>query len=227
MGASQFPDNLGLIGVGDGKVVLPSPTITAGWNLIVRDYEDRSFRWMGVAGLIQDPTQGYIFQKADSYRLEITPDLGFPDIDEMFTAYNPATGFGNGRLRIFPDLTIGVELTDNGDETVTYQVPIEEMYRVLAPGFDRYLWRIRAVSESDLEGHPSIVQSFKGRVVVPDVSWTLEDVTKAPTGLTYTLHGTRTATVTQGTVNDSDSWTTYPSPSTWEAEVPLDARPQH
>jgi len=221
MTESQFPDYLGLVGLGD-EVVLPSPLIESDWNLRIRDYEDRTFRWGLVTGAYPDPDLGYTFNPAASYRIEITPDVGLVDADEMFTAYNPTTGKGNGRLRILEGLTLGVELTDQGDESVTYQIPIEDMYRILAPGFDRYLWRVMGVDDEGQEGHPSALQRFRGRVVVPSVSWTVDTPTEPPRSLTYTLTGTRTSTVTSIEINDTEAWTTYPSPESWQAEVPLD-----
>lgn len=218
---SQFPDYLGKISAGHGKVVLPSPSIESDWNLTVRDYEDRTFQWGLVAGLEPDPSLGYQFVEAASYRLEITPDLGWTELEAMFTPYEPGTGTGNGRLKVFRDLVVGSHLVDQGDQSVQYQVALDDMRRILAPGFERYLWRVVAVSENGHEGHPSAVQSFRGRVVVSRAAWTVNGPSGPLQGLTARLSGTRQAHVSSIEINDTDAWTSYPSPETWEAEVPL------
>lgn len=219
---SEFPDNLSLIGAGDGKVVLPSPPIESDWNPILRDYEDRTFRWNLVQGLEPDPDLGYQLVEPDHYRLEITPDLNWADTLSQFTPYEPAGGTGNGRLRIFDDLVVGEDLiVSEEDESVTFLIPIDDMKRILAPGYERYLWRVVAVSPCGHEGHPSELQHFKGRVIVPSVSWSVEPLAKIAGSMTVRIHGKKNASVSRIEVNDDDTLSVYPSQDSWEAEVPL------
>src|SRR5688572_20359078 len=101
----EYPDNLGAVSFGDGAVVLPGPDIQVGWNLTTRDYEDRVFRWKQVVGLEPTPDEGYQLAQATHYRLEITPDLGWPNVESMFEPWvDNAMGLGNARLVVLDRL---------------------------------------------------------------------------------------------------------------------------
>ena len=163
---SNFPDNLGLIGVGDGKGVLPAPPIESGWNPFVRGADDGVFKWKLVTGIEPDPSLGYQFVEAYSYRIEITPDLGWTNKETMFEPYLDPT-VGNARLHIFQNLREGIDLVVGPDETATYTIDAATMKSILAPGFEDYLWRVIAVAETGHEGHSSEVQYFRGQVWLP------------------------------------------------------------
>lgn len=219
---TTFPDNLGIIGVGNGKVVFPAPEVYSDWNDLTRSYSDNQFRWKLVTGLEPTPSLGYQFVEPASYRLEITPDLGWPNTEMMFEPYvHGSTSGGNPLLRIIRDLKVGTDLTLQSDGSVIYNVDIEMMRRILAPGFDRYLWRVMAVAPNSHTGHPSTIQSFHGRVVVVNIAWTLREPDSPSRSITATLSGVREPSITKIEINGDFGYTTFPSPDTWVAEVPL------
>lgn len=199
---------------------IPGPLVTSGWNLSTRDYEDRTFRWTKVTGEF-DPGPSY--EAITRYTLQVTPHVQLTNLEEMFTPYNSGTGLGNGRLLELTELDIGSELTDMGDGSVTYTMSLENMAKVIAPGFEKYLWRVIGVDLSArVDGTPSDLQNFRGRVMVPSVAWTVEKPEAYSSSLSATIRGTKSPSVTVVTINDNSKWTSYPSPDSWQAEVPLD-----
>jgi hypothetical protein len=217
---STFPDQLGIIGVGHGEVVLPAPTIESAWNTLFRGYADGVFKWGLVTGLQPDPDLGYMFTEAASYRLEMTPDLGLGNEEVLFDPYLGGDQ-GNSRLIVVKNLVVGEDLISGGDGTVTFEVPVATMKRLLAPGFDRYLWRVRAVSATGVVGHPSLIQRFRGRVAVSHLGWTVENPPSPSRTVTAVLRGKREPSISSIEVNGVSGWTTFPSPTTWQADVPL------
>jgi len=218
---STYPDNLGIIGMGGGKAVFPAPAVDADWNPLIRGYQDGAFRFHLITGLTPDPEIGWQFVEPASYRIEITPDLGWPNPEELFQPYtHGSVGGGNSLLRIFRDITVD-DMEVLSDETGTYTIPESELRKILAPGFERYLWRVMAVSPAGHTGHPSGIQSFRGRVLVVNLAWTVRDPDSPARSVTTTISGTRESFVRSIEVNGEAGWTTFPTPTTWRAEVPL------
>lgn len=218
------PGAFGSIVSGDGSIILPGPSIDPDHNLIVRDYEDRTFRWGEVVGLESDPSLGYQTTEAAYYKLELTPDLGWSNIDAMFVPYVAgSTTQGNAKLIILDRLALVDDLTVVGDGTVSYAVPLDTMKKLLAPGYPKYLWRVSAISTSGHVGEPSSVQNFTGRVVVPSTTWTIDPVPKTARSLTITLTGTKEPGIASIEINGSTTLTSFPSVNRWKAEVPLGA----
>lgn len=190
------------------------PEIDDLWNALVRDYDDREFRFGMTTGL-----DGPTVVHPATYRLEITPDLGFNSIPRHFT---PADGEnGNGLLVTIEGLVAGDDIELVGDGSGIYTVPIDTMKRIVAPGYPRYIWRVVPVSGDGQDWTASAVQSFRGRIVVHDDSWTLVPPAPIARAPSVTLHGTRSTNLVAVEVNDSEVWTTYPSSTTWRAVVPL------
>lgn len=219
---TTFPDNLGIIGMGNGKVVFPAPEIYPDWNQLTRSYADNEFCWKLVTGLEPTPNLGYQFVEPVSYRLEITPDLGWPNAEMMFQPYvHGSTSSGNALLRVIRDLKVGIDLTVRSDGSVAYHLDIDMMRRILAPGFESYLWRVMAVGANSHTGHPSSVQSFHGRVVVPNIAWTLREPESPSRTITTVISGTREPSITKIEINGDFGYTSFPSHDSWSAEVPL------
>lgn len=217
-----FPDNLGIIGMGDGKVVFPAPEVQSGWNDLTRSYKDGEFRWGLVTGVEPIPSLGYQFVEPVSYRLEITPDLGWPNTESMFEPYiHGATASGNALLRVIKNIQVGSDIVVQSDESGVYTIDEDTMRRILAPGFENYLWRVMAVSAAGHAGHPSSIQAFRGRVVVVNIAWTVREPDSPARAMTATVSGTREASVTRIEVNGEAGYTTFLTPDTWQAEVPL------
>lgn len=216
----DFPDNLGAIAAGAGQAVLPGPTIEPGLNPRTRDYADAEFRWKQVVGLTQDPDLGYLLTEATHYRLEITPDVGWPNTESMFEAAIQGTSFGNGRLTIIDRISLD-ELVKHDDETVTYTVEENTMSRILAPGFERYLWRVRAISTNGDLGDPSTIQTFRGLVLVPDTAWSVETPEKTTRAGSITLRGKRSSSISRIEINGDDGSVVFTGESDWAAEIPL------
>jgi hypothetical protein len=207
------------ISFSDGGTVIAAPTIEADWNLKVRDYEDRVFRWRHSIGLEPDPNWGYQLSLATHYQIEITPDLGWSNIEAMFEPYiDNAMGLGNARLTVISRISDFVEV---GDETVEYSIPLDTMKKILAPGFKRYLWRVRAIATSGALGDPSSIQVFRGRVTIPSTEWSVNKLPATSKGLSIILSGTKTSAVAQIEINDVTSQADFPSDTTWTAEVAL------
>jgi hypothetical protein len=218
----DFSDNFGIIGFGDGAVVLPGPTVEADWNISLRDYEDRTFRWGMVVGIEPSPDLGYQQVEATHYRLEITPDLGWSNLEAMFEAnIQGNTLNGNSKLLIIDRLSLASDLTNIGDGTVSYAVPLDSMKKILAPGYSRYLWRVRGITTSGQIGDPSIVQYFKGRVLVASTEWTIDTPERVSRFPTASIKGKKTSAITSIEINGVTTWSTYPSDTTWAADVPL------
>ena len=215
---SQFPDSLGIIGMGGGKAVFPAPEVQADWNPQVRGYQDGTFRWGLVTGSTPDPELGWQFVEPAGYRIEITPDLGWPNTEEMFEPYTHGSR-GNTLLRVFRFDVADMTMLD--DETGEYEISEAELRRIIAPGFERYLWRVAAVAPNGHVGHYSGIQSFRGRVVVVNLAWTVRDPDSPARTATTTISGTRETFVKRIEVNGEAGWTQFPTPTTWRAEVPL------
>jgi hypothetical protein len=216
---SSFPDQLGLIGVGEGRVVLPAPEIDPSWNQAFRGYADGTFKWGLVTGAEPSPDLGYVYTPADHYQIELTPDLGWGNEEVLFDPY--VAGEGNSRLIVVGNLVVGEDLVVTGDGTCTYAVPESVMKRLLAPGFENYLWRVRAVSPQNHPGHPSLIQRFRGRVAVVHLGWTVDPVQETARGVTAIIHGKREPSIASIEVNGVSAHTTFPSPTTWQIDVPL------
>lgn len=216
----DFPDNLGIVAAGYGAVVLPGPEIDPDWNLRIRDYGDGEFRWGGVVGLEPTPDEGYEFQQPAFYQLEITPDLGWANTEAMFESYiHGESEYGNARLGTFV-LAIA-DLTNNGDTSFSYTLSQDQMKKILAPGYVKYLWRVRAISERGSLGHPSSIQTFRGRVVIPDTAWDVKPLPTPARNLTATIVGTKTGSITEVEINGSLTLVRFLSDTQWTAEVPL------
>lgn len=190
------------------------PEVQEIWNPLVRDYDDREFRF-GLTSGLDGPTVVY----PATYRLEITPDLGHNSISKHFTEYDGTDG--NGLLVIIEGLVAGTDIDLVGDGSGTYSVPLDTMKRVIAPGYPRFLWRVVPVGGDGQDWTASAVQSFRGRVTVHDDSWTVEQPDRVSKSPAVILRGTRSPHIVSIEINDSEVWTTYPSPTTWEASVPL------
>lgn len=218
----EYPDNLGAITYGDGAVVLPGPDIQPGWNPLIRDYEDRAFRWRQVVGLEPSPDQGYQLAQAERYKLEITPDLGWPNVESMFEPYiDNGLALGNARLVIMDLLHIDEDLIQIGDETVQYNVPLDTMKTILAPGYTKYLWRVRAISTTGAVGDPSSIQSFKGRVIVANTDWSVNPLPEKSTAMSVMITGTKSESIAQIEVNGITDLVSYPSKTSWVVDMPL------
>jgi hypothetical protein len=214
---------IGAISYGGGQVVLPGPKVDATWNLATRDYEDRTFRWKQVVGLEPTPDQGYELTQAASYLIQITPDLGWPNVESMFEPYvDSPVALGNARLIAVGPIEID-DLTQIEDETVTYSVPLDTMKAVLAPAFSRYLWRVLPISQSGVIGSPSSIQTFIGRVIILSTEWTVDALPEFSAGLGVTLTGRKSPGIARIEINGTDQLTLYPNNETWNAEFTLHA----
>jgi hypothetical protein len=220
----DFPDDLGIISFGDGAVVLPGPDIQPEWNLLVRDYEDNVFRWKQVVGLEPSPDEGYQLAQATHYRLEITPDLGWPNVEAMFEPWiDSEVGLGNARLIVLDRLHYIEDLHQVGDETVEYSVSTDTMKKVIAPNFRRYLWRVRAISSTGAVGDPSSIQVFRGRVIIPQTDWSVDPLPEVSHSLAVVITGTKSPAITEIELNGVQGLVSFPSGTTWQAEVILAA----
>jgi len=228
-----FTQPLGRISVGSGKQVLPAPEIPSGYNVLTRSPHELSFSWQNLQAnpVGYDETNSGVIpiplEQADSFILEITPDLGWPNQEQMFEL--PTTSdvrIGNAMMRRITNLRIGTDITEEtisnspAYHKLTYSMPKAEFVKVVNTNYKAYLWRILAVRDDGIESFPSIIQRFAGRISVANLDWTLESP-KGLTGLTVSLGGNKTPSINRIEIDGYTGYATMDSATRWSAEIPI------
>lgn len=204
-----------------GGWVLPAPKIPSAHesvNKLTRTKATRTFRWQAV---VQPPNLplGLDYKKAFAYRLEITPDLGHQNPDQLFQHYDASQKTGNPRLKVFDFLLPDVELTETVDH-LTYVVSQDDWDRIINPPFERYFWRVTALTEEGVPGFPSDFASFEVQTEVKNSAWAITE-TPEPAGFTQVIAGTKGTEIASIQVLGQSPKVTYPTPTTWRLEVPI------
>lgn len=204
-----------------GGWVLPAPKIPSAYesvNRLLRSKTDRTFRWQAV---VQPPNLplGLDYKQAFAYRLEITPDLGHQNPDLLFEPYDASQKKGNPRLKVFDFLLPDVELTATIDH-LTYEISQEDWDRIINPPFERYFWRVTALTAEGVPGFPSDFSSFEVQTEVRNSDWDIVD-TPVPEGFIQVITGTRGTEISQIQVLGHSPSVIYPTPTTWRLEVPV------
>lgn len=233
-----FTQNLGAISVGSGRQVLPAPSIPADANPQLRSTSERTFVWNATAAQpISDVDSGGTpiaipGEESATYILEITPDLGWVDYEAMFQA--PVLGrtdVGNDMLRQFKGLTVGADLvasTASGSALtteLTYTIDISELSELIGEGYPDFLWRVRGVRNDGIEGFPSAIQRFRGRVevntsdIASDSDWTIDPISLPVQSTFVTISGTKTPAISYIEVDGNSGLSTNLSAVRWTADV--------
>ena len=195
-----------------GGPVVPSQF--EGTNVYLRGSSDVAFKWrMPGIGPIDF---GSIDDIPTMYRLEVTPDLGWANTDELFTAYDE-TG-GNSRLSVF--LADSADVTGDEQE-VEFVLDSGEWASVIRPRFERYLWRVAGIDTGGDIGEYSDVQTFKLISEVPDSSWSVNQPS-SPVGWTQVIEGYSDPTVETIEVLGFDPQVDF-SQGRFHMEIPLQA----
>lgn len=228
-----FTQELGAIGVGAGRQVLPAPVIPTSYNELIRSYSTRDFSWNAVqanpietdSGAVGIPVAG---EYADSYILEITPNLGWVTKEELFEPYLlDQSDAGNALLRRFTNLKVGDGLTSStiadtpADARLIYTVPQVDFIKLIDPKYKEYLWRVVAARADGIEGFPSVIQRFIARVEIVDLDWTIDPIDEPVNALTISLGGSKAPNISSIEINNSTRNTTVHSSTRWSAEIAI------
>lgn len=224
-GAYELTEPYGAITVSGGWV-LPAPKIPSVYesvNKFVRSESDRTFRWQAVVRPANIPV-GLDFRAASRYQLQITPDLGYQNPDELFQPYDIGARTGNSRLLIIDDLQPGVDVVQTPDH-LTYTISESVWSKLINPRFHRYLWRVVGLSDDGVPGFPSDFFTFEVLTGVPNAYWAIDDVQPA-NGITQVITGTKNSRVSSIQVLGQSPAVSYPTPTTWRLELPLSGAKQ-
>ena len=204
-----------------GGWVLPAPKVPSAYetvNKLTRSQTDRTFRWQAVVAPPNLPI-GLDYKKAFAYRLEITPDLGHQNPDQLFQPYDASQQTGNPRLTTFDFLLPGTDLTGSID-SLTYVVSEDDWTKITNPVFEKYLWRVTALTAEGVPGFPSDFSVFEVQTEVKNSAWTIVD-TPEPRGFTQVIAGTKGTEIASIHVLGQAPTVTYPTPTSWRLEVPV------
>lgn len=233
-----FTQPFGSITAGSGRQVLPAPSIDDGDNPHIRSTAETTFTWgASYAEPISDVSSGgdpipVPGESAETYILEVTPDLGWTDWEAMFQpAVLGRTDVGNESLKRYAGLAIGSDLVATSasgsslETAISYDIAIADLSNLIGEGYPDFLWRVRGVRDDGAEGTPSAIQRFRGRVevntsdIASDSDWTIDPISLPVKSTFITLSGTKTPAISYIEVDGNSGLSTNLSSVRWTADV--------
>jgi len=166
-------------------------------------------------------------ESADSYTLQITPDLGALNPEELFEPYVSDQQLGNPYLKQYEGLQVDVDLTGEllpdspAVHKIHYTIPDSDFRKLMSAEAKTFLWRVIPIRDDGIEGQPSLIQNFLRQVQVTDLNWTIDPTDPTSRGLTLAISGTKSPDVASIEIAGTTKNTTIVSSTRWTAEIPL------
>lgn len=149
------------------------------------------------------------------YIIEMTPDLGWHNILDMFSSEGTTN---NPFLKTLGPFSVdGGNLIDNLDKTVTAVVDTSQFNTAINNRYPRYLWRAIALSDNGEYGQGSFPQKFTYVGDDINTSFSVTSVSESADSTIKTIVGTRSNRSTI-LVNDIADYSalSYPTSTSWK-----------
>lgn len=215
----------------------PTPIGSLSANPVRRGSLDGQFYWSPThpfqyelptgassTGLGQLATGDLEVTSIESYQVGISPDLGWPNVTDLFKEYSPSDPFlTNSQLHLEKDLSVDKGTLTFVENTNLLKANISEstMDSVLRPGFDKYMWAVRALDKYGNYSRWSFVQAFQGIREAPSRLISVDLLDNKSRYRTVTLRGSKSASISAIEVNEDTGFTRYPTRLSWEHDIVL------
>lgn len=227
-GVTGIPEYWRLV-YGGGEVQWVPPVVGYNFeeNIPLRGRTDLTFRWDEVTIKLEEVGHDWLldFIVPDSYLIEITPDIGWPNILGMF-GEDEDLQLNNPHLQTLGPFSISAgNLTDNMDGTVTAEVAPNQFDRALIDGYRKYLWRAVPFANG-VGGLGGLPQKFDYISTVADMSFTVDDIVRETRKPIQVISGTKGPRVSITTQDDNNPVLFIETTeTTWRINYTID-RPQ-
>ena len=200
------------------------------FNKSKRSISDRRFYWSPTIPLEWDiAMESNIVESKEInsvlyYEIGLTPDLNWPNEEDMFNVYNPLEpDKTNSRLLLVGDLSIdnnNVEYDYTQDLLYT-EISESNFKRVISHGYSQYLWAIRGYNKYGHVSAWSLIKKFSGIYQAPDSSFTVDTIDQYAKNRIIKLHGTKSSFIADIEVNTKTGNVNFVNEHTWEVDVAL------
>lgn len=155
------------------------------------------------------------------YMLQITPDLGWHNIMELFEGTKES--FINPHLKTLGPYIVDLgNLVDNLDNSVTAIVDEADLLNSTTNNFKRYLWRALPLTPNGQQGKGGYPQRFEYIGDELNLLFTVDDVQKDDTSSVRIITGSKSKRM-KVSVDDNLNHPNieYPTPTTWKLTIYL------
>jgi hypothetical protein len=192
-----------------------------------RGPSDNTFRWtptapqevkVAVSGDVSDYTEITYIKE---YEIGITPDLGWDNVYDMFTAYSPSNP-DSSNTKLFTKNGLSVESEtlefDIKNNQLVLSLTADDMDQILSPGYKDYLWAVRGYSNRGVPSEWSEIRKFHGKYEESEDSITVTDLDRILNKSSIVVRGTKSESIRAVEINGQTGNTRYPNSFQWEAE---------
>lgn len=162
------------------------------------------------------------FLVPSGYFIQVTPDLGWHNIQDMFDG---GSALPNPHLRTIGPFQVDLgNLTDNLDNTVTATIDESDFSSAITNSYSNYLWRALPITENGQLGIGGLPDRFEyiGRKV--DDLFKITEVSEDTTSPIRVVFGTKSKDMIV-VVDDNEAHPniTYPTETSWKLELSIHA----
>lgn len=200
------------------------------FNKSKRGIADRIFYWSPTIPLEWDialevnTVESKEISAVSHYELGITPNLNWPNEEDMFKSYNPLDpDRTNARLYLINDLSIlnnNIEYDYDKDLLYT-EISEQDFKNIISHGYPEYLWAIRGYNKYGHVSAWSLIKKFSAIYQAPDTSFTIDNVNLYSSNKIIKLYGTKSSFICDIEINNKTGNSTFPNEHTWESDIVL------